>query len=90
MSVYVRELLFDLDQLDIITKCDILSGIQKLYATGQIQYGQVYVLNRYLEGYSLDEICSEHGLDVEESRAVREDLAQLLSLLEERFLPHLQ
>lgn len=80
MSIYVRELLFDLDRLDIITKCDIIHGIEHLYKTSQIDYGQVYVLNKYFEGYTLPEICSHLGLD--EAKAIEEDLVATLALLE--------
>lgn len=81
MSIYVRELLFDLDKLDIITKCDILVGIQYLYATEQINYGAVYVLNKYLEGYSTHEISSIVD-DTPEN--LTENITSTLALLEDR------
>lgn len=88
MSIYVRELLSDLQSgnLDIDTKVDLLSGIEYLYNTSQICYTDVAILNRYLEGYSLEEVAvwlSAGGCSsAADSRYIAETLIAMLSLLE--------
>ncbi len=56
MAAVIQELLRYFDMLSIEARVDIQQGIKKLYSTGQIQKGDVYLLKQFAIGYSIKEL----------------------------------
>jgi hypothetical protein len=79
MSLFVRELLFDLaaNRLDIITRSDLQCSIQHLLDTRQVDTHDILLVDRYIAGYSVMEL-------EQEQRSVSERLHRTLSLIAQR------
>ena len=62
MSIYVRELLFDMvnGSIDPITKLDIEMAIVHLYKTGQVDRRDILALDRYLSGETVTELSVDY------------------------------
>lgn len=62
MSIYVRELLFDMIRGDIdpVAKIDIETSIVRLYKTGQVDRHDILALDRYLSGETVTELSIDY------------------------------
>lgn len=66
MSALVKEMLFSLHKLDVESRMDLLETIRKLYKDSILGRLDIIILDKFLQGYSCEEI-----LEIIQSPAIK-------------------
>lgn len=86
MAALIKELLFDLNDLDVITRVDLLAGLESLCRDKTITYHQIDILNLYFSGYSIEELERVYDNAAEQVVHVLYNLEQRTGYTDDMFL----
>ena len=83
MAGYLKQLLLDCAQnkLPIEIKVDLLTAIEDTYHSGVYSLEDIYILDLYLQGYTVYEICTRTQTSLQQTQNILERLFETIATL---------